>query len=474
MKHLKYLILIGILFCSCTKNFLDVENTQQLYRESYVKDLTTMQEYVRGVYYNLTFTIEAGESNSMYAEIAADNIRPFSSTSSPNTSSYYNWSQEAVTSAIKNMNTLWKNSYTTIRMCSFVIDNVDEYRKENPEWADDIKGQALAMRALLYFKLINVFAQPYTFTGDASHPGVPYITTSDITQPYSRQSTSEVYSGMIADLTRAITLLPETGTDNRYMNRLAAKGLLARVYLFKEDYANAKIMAEDVVNLVPLMTTAAGYPNDIFKFKQPGSTEVLFQVSPGPSAVLGKYVRGATVKYYATADVGGALQEYPNDVRRNWIKDTTVSGVKYKLIRKFPLSVAPDVPTVTDPEIAYYSPILRSSEMTLIAAEAAAKTGNETTARAHLNAIRKRANPSIADVDISGTALLDSIYKERRKELSFEGLRMFDLQRWKTGVSRTDVVSGTASNLKYADDKTIAPIPPDEIKLVGIPQNTGY
>jgi starch-binding outer membrane protein, SusD/RagB family len=475
MKRQAYILIFFVsLFYSCSKDFLDVNNTEQLFRESYVKDLTSTEEYLRGVYYNLSFNVESGESNSTYPELVADNLRPLSGTSSPATSSHYNWTQEAVVSAARNLNLLWKSSYMTIRMCSFIIDNVDKYRGEGPEWADNIKGQALAVRALIYFKLINIFAQPYTFTAEAGHPGVPYITTSDITQSYTRQSVNEVYDGMISDLLKAIGVLPETVADTRYMNRTAAKALLARVYLFKEDFTNAKKLAEEVVNLVPLLTTAAGYPNDIFKLKAPANTETLFQLTPLSPNSLGRWVRRSPVKFCATTDVAGMLMEYPNDIRRSWVKDTVVSGSKFQLIKKFPIAVTPEFPLITNPDLAYYTPVLRSSEMALTAAEAAARTGDENTARSYLNAIRKRADPSIAEVNASGVALIDSIYRERRKELSFEGLRMFDLQRWKIGVLRTDVLPGSPNKLAYPNNKAISPIPLDEVRLVGMSQNDSY
>ncbi len=475
MKRHTYLIILLIgLFYSCTKEFLDVNNTEQLFRESYVKDLTSMQEYLRGAYYNLCFNIESGESNSSYPELVADNLRPFSGTSSPATAAHYNWAQEAVVSAARNLNLLWRNSYMTIRMCSFVIDNVDKYRGEGTAWADDIKGQALAIRALIHFKLVNIFSQPYTFSPDALHPGVPYITTSDITRPYTRQSVSEVYAGMIEDLSKAIGLLAEMATDNRYMNRPAARALLARVYLFKEDYVNAKKLAEEVVAIVPLLSAAAGYPNDIFKLKAPSATETLFQLTPMSVNTLGRWVRRTPVKFVATTDIAGILQENADDVRISWIKDTTVSGKKYHLVTKFPTAVTPEFPSITSPDIAYYTPVLRSSEMALTVAEAAARTGDEAVARTYLNAIRKRANPSIGDVTASGAALIDSIFKERRKELSFEGIRMFDLQRWKMGVNRTDVLPGSPGKLAFPSSKALSPIPLDEVRLAGIPQNENY
>lgn len=479
------IILIIATSTSCTKKFLDVDNTEQLFRQSYVKDLTTMQEFMNGNYVSLAWYLEEG-STAAYPELVADNIRPVSFTSTM-VIPHYAWNQVSdgtdfqntvdVKPESKAMDALWRMGYRTIRACSFVVEDIDKYRDENPAKADDIKGQALALRAYIHFKLVNTFAQHYSFTNDAQHPGVPYITTSDITEPFSRQTVAEVYKGIINDLTNSIGLLPEVASDVRLLTRNAAKGLLARVYLFKEDYLKAKELSVEVANLVPLMTIANGYPDDLFKFKPAAQTESLFQLSPKSSGYttnfLGLWLNLASVRrFVATSDVTTILKENSGDIRRNWVNN---SQPNQNFITKFPKGVAPEVtPAVTPVERAYYPVIIRSSEMFLIAAEAAAKTNDENTAHSFLNAIRKRANPAIDPIVTTGPALLDSIYKERRKELAFEGLRMYDLQRIKKGVKRTDVLQGSPQELPYPSNKAIAPIPLSEIKLASLPQNTDY
>ncbi len=81
----------------------------------------------------------------------------------------------------------------------------------------------------------------------------------------------------------------------------------------------------------------------------------------------------------------------------------------------------------------------------------------------------------LLSLNATGEALRDSLYKERRKELAFEGGRMFDLQRWHLPVQRTDVASGTtATNLPFPSNKAIAPIPIQDVKIEGIKQNIDY
>jgi hypothetical protein len=481
MKYYKYLLVMLFMFnsfTSCKKDFLDVVDNSELTRQNYVKDLNSMEAFLNGVYVLLNRHLEHGIGEA-YPELAADNLKPLP-LPPQSLWQHYTWSQQKdespqfnVEGSSLNMNGTWKGGYLIIRACSFVIEDMDKYRSADPARADNIKGQAYAIRAFVHFKLVNIFAQPYTFTPGASHPGVPYITASDVLTPFSRQTVAEVYDGIIKDINNAIKLLPANIADVRYMNRAAAKALLARTYLFKEDYAAAKNLAQEVCIEAPLLAIAAGYPNGLFNNKAPAETEVLFQATPGDayfSSFIGRYLRGDNFHFNATNDIAILLQENTNDVRYNWV--TNASGQWN--VTKFPVNATGDPALRSLPEADYYHPIIRSSEMFLTAAEACARTGDENNARTYLDAIRKRADPSTASLTASGSALMDSIYKERRKELAFEGLRMYDLQRWKKGVHRIDASSGAPTTLPYPSNKAIAPIPMQDVKLAGMPQNVDY
>jgi hypothetical protein len=112
--------------------------------------------------------------------------------------------------------------------------------------------------------------------------------------------------------------------------------------------------------------------------------------------------------------------------------------------------------------------------MYLTAAECYARLNNQDSARFYLNAIQKRANSTITGPLVTGEALLDSIFKERRKEFAFEGLRMFDLLRWGKNVVRIDAVGTTAKNLTFPSNKAIAPIPGLDVTILGLIQNDEY
>lgn len=463
--------MVMIALVSCKKSFLEVADSAGVYREDYVKNLSSLEAFENGAYAVFAQSY-CGFNSASYPELVADNIKPLSSPPQLNLAQY-SWSQVKSNGETNNVNASWISNYLMIRSFSFVIEQADKYSAENVPKANYLKGQAFAMRALLHWKLVNTFAQSYGFTSDASHPGVPYVKTSDVSVKETRKTVAEVYDALITDLKTAIELLPEITSDTRFFNQMAARALLARVYLYKNDFSQAVGQARIVCDKVPLMTVAQGYPDGLFYNKPPNNTEILFQGSPGSNpetTFFGIFLSGAYVYFLPTNDIAGILNERASDVRASWV----TQGALGWQVMKFPKSTTGSPALNTIPEADYYDPILRSSEMFLTVAEASAKTGDENTAKNYLNQIRRRSDPTIGELNLSGEALLSEIYRERRKELCFEGLRMFDIQRLKMDVIRVDALANAPKVLTYGSDKAIAPIPIPDVEQMGIPQNKGY
>lgn len=480
-KKMGFLIAMFLLIItsSCKKDFLETPDKTVLLYQGYVKDLRTSEQFVNGLYIGLAANFLTGLM-VIYPDIIADNLKP----TRADFSIHYSWSQMAdlsdagtITAGESNANGAWHSGYKIIRSCNLMIETIDQYRSENPVKADDLKGQVYAIRALVHFYLVNVFSQPYVFSNNGSHPGIPYITSSRWADPVSRQTVGEIYAALENDLNTAISLLSSKVTDTRIMNILAAKALLARVYLFKGNYGKAKELSLDVCNQVPLMTIADGYPQQVYNLLPPSQTESLFQFHPASEGVSsgagnyltrfsGFYFDAPRLRFLATNDIAGLLKENADDIRAQWIRQEPNGNI----ISKFPKDVLPDFPT---PTMSYFQTLLRSSEMFLTVAEASAKTGDENMARTYINNLRERSDLAISPVAATGQALLDTIYKERRKELCFEGLRMFDLLRQGKGVVRIDAPPG-AETLPFPSNKAIAPIPLSDVNLANLTQNNGY
>ncbi len=467
MKNLLYTMLSVMMVSlnvSCKKGFLEVADKTVLLKEAYVIDLETTNHYLNGIYLGIASKYADGFTLTI-PEFSADNIR----TNTFNDPGYgfgpiAYWKQTPELSGV-----MWSTLYGYIRDCSFVIEKAANYETQNPARAKDIMGQALAIRAWMHFILVNAYAQSYNYTPAASHPGIPYIVISDIEPKVSRQTVAEVYKGIIKDLNQSLELLPASATTKEKISRNATLALLARAYLFKGEYMSAINYARAVMKNVPLMT--GGYPENLYT---PAESEAIFQISNKatptsyfyPNIVFYAKVLDA---YYATGDIATLLKADPADKRSNWV---VLQDGKW-LINKFP-AMSND-PSTGNPNYGdYFQTLLRSSEMALTAAESYAQLQQQESARFYLDAIRLRANPALAQSTLSGPALLEAIYTERRKEMCFDGLRMFDLLRWKRGVSRSDPNYPTAKTLLYPSDKAIFPIPKEDVEVGGLEQNAGY
>src|SRR5690606_2771504 len=148
---------------------------------------------------------------------------------------------------------IWTSAYTVILRTNNIINsdlsgtaNIDQY-----------KGEAHAIRALMYFELVRWFARPYT--ADPGALGVPIVTTFDPDLKPGRSTVSEVYDLIINDLTQAYSLMTEFTYSSQFSN-YAALALQAKVYLTMGDKPNALTAALDVINnsgFTPV--TAANY-----------------------------------------------------------------------------------------------------------------------------------------------------------------------------------------------------------------------
>ncbi|HEX4850789.1 MAG TPA: RagB/SusD family nutrient uptake outer membrane protein, partial [Puia sp.] len=279
--------------------------------------------------------------------------------------------------------------------------------------------------------------------------------------PVARSSVDDSYKQILADLQQAISSL-NAYKGNQYASPSAAKALLARVYLYYGDNANAAAMATDVINDNNFSLFG---PNDFTRIYTDKLTpesifELKFDLQNPSTYNIVTYVRPdalrTEVQFLAAADLNNFFQNRPSDGR----------AVLVDFVNEDP-SIMPDGRTqkyrgeATKDNSAY---IIRLAEMYLIRAEALGRTPGGF---ADLNTIRT--NRGMAVLTAGGVpddaSYLNAIMDERRAELNFEGHRLFDLAR----KGMVESVLGTGVN-------PIMPIPQREIEATNgvVVQNPGY
>ena len=177
----------------------------------------------------------------------ADDVT-WNGTSTGSTFKLYDYSRNIASSTTEYT---WELGYRVIGNCNKIIEIIQGLGNESTREQTIMMGENYYLRALSYFLLVNEFAQPYS-NNPTQNPGLPLKLTSDPNDlPQSRSTVAEVYDQVVLDLKDAITYLTlqqgETPKSIITATKEAAEALLARVYLYKENWDGAWEMANKVI-----------------------------------------------------------------------------------------------------------------------------------------------------------------------------------------------------------------------------------
>jgi hypothetical protein len=394
----------------------------------------------------------------VYPEIAGGNIKPVNS-SKQTLMDIYTFTVEADSSS---MNNVYAKGYAILNNLNTIINRVTVLSDGLQSERNDILAQAYGLRALLHLDLVQLYAQPYAYTSDASHPGI-VLAKENITvgnAQLKRASVADVYAQIKTDLQLATDLFASsksvfTGNSTIYFNNTAAKALQARAALNCEAWEDAYDYSTAVINDKYSLYTNGEYINSwVASFGKETIFELAVPSSFSGNSLGNYYVNETANSYYQFAPSGDLLALYEeNDVR------STGGTFKYPTYGTAATTVK----------------MIRLSEIYLIRAEAAAQRGQTASAIADLDKIRLRGNPNLqAWTDENKTTLLREIGDERRRELCLEGFFLFDLLRRQQSLQRNDC-EGDYCNLSFPSDRFILPIPLQSVNANrNMEQNPGY
>ncbi len=317
---------------------------------------------------------------------------------------------------------LWQNAYYAINMANSVLQAIPNVGP-TPAVADQIRGECLFIRALLYFDLVRYFGNPNTGLG------VPLLTApSGIDAKPSRALIEDVYTQIITDLKEAALILPESN-NNRATN-WAAKALLSRVYFYHGDKQACIDISTEIIDSKVFRLSDSIMDNFSTTVTPENIFSVMSTTTNTTAGALGGYFRYASNgKFSPSSEVikvftftGGMQdQRYRNGFM---IKDgkyfTTLYDDKYMNV-----------------------PLIRLAEIYLNRAEMRYDLG-QTGALEDLNAVRNRA--LLPDETVINPS---KIYYERMKELIFQGDNFFNQKRLQKASISTKKLPWNSVRLMY-------------------------
>lgn len=360
----------------------------------------------------------------------------------------------------------WGYAYYVISCANVIIDKLAENEElGTEEQRNNLTAECLFLRALSHFDLVRVYAQPYAYTADASHLGVPVVLHQDVSAKPARNTVKEVYDQIIADLLEAEKLIdPEyrrSGTDPASAASIyAIQALLSRAYLYSQQWQAAADYATKVISsgkyrmwkASEILSVKGTEVSSVYWADAQTDGEVIFEVYGNKTNSYDGYHDG--ISPMTTPDGYGDAAASMDLV--NLYEDTDIrgglfitKGGDYWTAKYYGKGMAnPDFNNVI---------VLRLSEMYLNRAEAVINGASGSSAAADLEIIANNRGASVQNPTKAG------VYLERQKELAWEGHLWFDLARTGRPMTRTDVDPGVINEVPYPDFRWAMPIPDREI-----------
>ena len=386
---------------------------------------------------------------------------------------------------------IWQRYYEGISRTNDVIHRL------GPDVSQDLRkvvtAEAKYLRAYYYFHLVNLFGEIPLKTN-------PVYSASDLHVPVS--PVNVLYEQIITDLQEAAEILAEQ--DNNQSGRAtagAAFGLLAKVYLFQENY-------EACLQAIKDMDESGNYAlmdmySHNFMADFQNNQESVFEIQhlSGQDPFLGNslnqwfapQVENGYFFNAPRAEFVGAFEKTDNDIydpRLDYTLGregtTWINGNEYDpewsptgFTNKKHLQPLIEIPvgTKADSDLNYV--FIRYAEILLIKAEALNESNRPGEALVPLNLVRKRARESylhdeslegygqvpaglLPDISETGQAALrDIIRNERRVELGLEFHRFYDLMRYGKSYAEERL---SHTSFKY-DEHRYFPIPQSEVDI---------
>ena len=459
-QYLNKIIITAAFIClvlshiSC-KKFVNIKPSPNLIQtdQLFTNEATALSA-VSGVYVQMRATNPslANGTLSIYAGLSADELNTSSTTSEYDA---FNSNSITATSTIVNSQ-IWSAAYRIIYMTTTIIENLKKSTAIPKSTRNQLTGEMKVVRSLYYFYLINLF-------GD-----VPLVISSDYRKNESkpRALVKEIYEQIINDLNEATSLLTITypSAGKVRPNKWTAAALLARVYLFNNEWTKAETTSSLVISSGNY--TLLNELDAVFKIN---NTETIWEVAPTNdtrNSVEGSVFIPSTATVVPTLYLNSSLLNSfePADERKSkWLGFNTVGGNTYYYPYKYKQRTATPVEE--------YEIVFRLAEQYLLRAEARAQQNKFSEAASDLDIIRNRAGLSNTTATDLNT-LLTAIKKERQIELFTEwGDRWLNLKRY--GMISAILAPIKGDNWQTTD--SIFPIPFNEIQInPKLTQNPGY
>lgn len=465
IRLLVIILIINIAY-SCTNLVNEQLDPDSIIEDNVFKKVSNAEQVVLGSYSRMPLG-----SNIYIQSLVTDELK-FNQQNNGQGKEVHSWT---FTSGTGEFGSLWNGAYASISSANKLLLNFDKIEASTQvdlDLKNQLKGEALALRAFNHFLLIRSFSPKY----DPNALGIPYVTSDDIFAQPSRPTMQATYQAIIDDCDEAYPLLLNVSAKNRF-NQASIRAMQAYVALEMGNFDQAITYANQALTfnstLASTLATVQAMWTDtntneliFFQTSIPGSVTA----APGALFTTNALANGGLIYWNPSVTLYSKFST--SDFRRaRYFSGSPTAPYNSFIVNKYPgTSGNFGVNNVK---------IFRVADLYMILAEAhARKTTPDLVAS--FNAYSTLRTARNAGTSVAFTDQNDAITKildERYKEFAWEGSRLFDLKRNGRLITRQGVDVYVLNPIPILTDlnKYTYPIPTSETQAnPNIQQNPGY
>lgn len=452
--------LFTVFMLSSCENWFDVSTKSELKADDLFSNEQGFRDALIGCYASMAETsLYGGQMTMTYMDVLG---QYYSTASNALHNFQYAYKYDYANAAEEaRKDKIWKDLYNVVANVNNLLDHIDAKEEVFSTGVYElVKGEALGLRAYLHLDILRLFAPSPSMENGLDRKAIPYV-DAYTNQLFEQLTVRQVLDRIVEDLNVARSLLAaidpygpsHNGIDlgnlsgiwkgREYrMNYYAVTALLARTLLYRgetADKAQAYACALEVIGsgLFPLVIGSDLNSSDKNGFVQ----ENIFALENKgvKDDIVDKYFyTGDTSANFLAINTSNLNRIFPSsldmDYRRRWWVETSGS---YNLINKYTYSKR--------------IPMLKVSEMYLIAAETAADIRD---AAGYFNELQY--HRGLPDDEITEDKLSAKLLDEYAKEFVAEGQLFYAYKRLNHKVKPI-----TKTALSDAEAVYVLPLPAD-------------
>ncbi|WP_236979884.1 RagB/SusD family nutrient uptake outer membrane protein [Membranihabitans maritimus] len=352
----------------------------------------------------------------------------------------------------------WIIDFRRVYYANIVLEELELHHidKKGTMIYNMIRGRALFYRAMAYFNLVSLFAQPYEQEKAGQILGLPLRDTPNIDKQYARSSLEDTYQFILEDLETAVDLLPDVASWKSQPSQSVAQALLSRVYLQMGNFTKALEWVEKVAwDNYELLDFNSLDSLERYPIQYPNKEIMYYGVAANYRFQDNEliFIRPELIDQYSKFDLRRSLFFTENEdgyfnYRGSYLGEDDIFGG------------------------------ISLNELYLIRSECLVRKESVEEGLSYLNELLEKRYRNGSYKPYSGLSkeeALDRVLEERRKELVFRITRWLDLRRLNREpgheVTIIRMVNDQTYQLLPHSNGYVFPIPVDEINLTGIQQN---